>query len=174
MATNRASFWQPVLVDRVVYGTIALTTILIIYDGWPSLRFVDVVVVIVGPVLAMFLSHVFAATLARQVAVGRGLTNGERLTIVRSESRFLLLAVPPLVLVAGLYLLGVSLSDAIRYVTTLGALSLGYWGGVAGRRSGFTGWRLVLAVLAGLIVGGLILALQVILQPGKAASGGVV
>jgi hypothetical protein len=46
-------------------------------------------------------------------------------------------------------------------------------GGVAGRRSGFTGWRLALAVLSGLVVGGLILVLQVILQPGKAASGGV-
>jgi VanZ family protein len=66
----------------------------------------------------------------------------------------------------------VSLNDSIRYVTALGALSLGFWGGLAGRRSGSSGWRLVLAVLAGLAVGGLVLALQIVLQPGKAASGG--
>ena len=40
------------------------------------------------------------------------------------------------------------------------------------RFSGSSGWRLVLAVLAGLAVGGLVLALQIVLQPGKAASGG--
>ena len=102
------------------------------------------------------------------------MTSSERLTIVRSESRFLLLAVPPLVLVAIFSLPGVALGDSIRYITALGALSLGDWGGVAGRRSGFTGRRLALAVVSGLVVGHLILALQVVLQPGRAASGGVV
>jgi VanZ family protein len=147
-------------------------TVLVIYDGWQNLRFVDVVAVIVGPVLAMFLSHVFAGALAQQVALGRRPTNHERLRIVASESRFLLLAVPPLAIVSLLTLLGVSLNDSIRCVTVLGALSLGFWGGLAGRRSGSSGWALVLAVLAGLAVGGLVLALQIVLQPGKAASGG--
>jgi hypothetical protein len=120
----------------------------------------------------MFLSHVFAGALAQQVALGRRPTNHERLRIVASESRFLLLAVPPLAIVSLLTLLGVSLNDSIRCVTVLGALSLGFWGGLAGRRSGSSGWALVLAVLAGLAVGGLVLALQIVLQPGKAASGG--
>ncbi len=120
----------------------------------------------------MFLSHVFAATLALQVAQGGTPTNDQRLRIVASESRFLLLAVPPLVIVALLTLLGVSLSSAIRCVIILGALSLGFWSGLAGRRSGSTGWRLVLAVLAGLVIGGLVLALQIVLQPGRVTSGG--
>lgn len=147
--------------------------VLIIYDGWQDLRFVDVVLVIVGPVLAMFLSHVFAALLGQQVALGRGATNSERRRIAASESRFLLLAVPPLAILSCLTALGVSLTDAIRTTTVIGALSLGYWSGLAGRRSGLTGWRLAAAVLAGLVVGGLVLALQVVLQPGKAAAGGV-
>ncbi len=55
----------------------------------------------------------------------------------------------------------------------MGAVSLGFWGGVAGHRSGMTGWRLVLAVAAGLVIGALVLALDVVLQPGQAVSGAV-
>jgi hypothetical protein len=164
---------QSSVVGRVVYGTITLMSVLIVYDGWQQLRFRDVVGVIVGPVLAMFLSHLFAATLARQVELGRTVTGAERARIARSESRFLLLAVPPVVFVGILTLLGFSLSASIRWLVFLGAVSLGYWGGVAGRRSGMTGWRLVLAVAAGLVIGGLVLALDAVLQPGQAVSGTV-
>jgi hypothetical protein len=163
---------QRVDVDRVVYATITLMSVLIIYDGWQQLRFIAVVGVIVGPVLAMFLAHVFSASLAQQLTLGRPVTMGERMKIVRSESRFLLLCLPPVLLVGTLVLLGVSMSESIRWVLVLGTVSLGFWGGVAGRRTGLTGWRLVSAVSAGLIIGVLILALQVLLQPGKAASGG--
>jgi hypothetical protein len=159
---------RPPVVGRVVYGTITLMSVLIVYGGWQQLRFRDVVGVIVGPVLAMFLSHLFAATLARQVELGRAVTGTERARIARSESPFLLLAVPPVVFVG---LLGSSLSASIRWLVVLGAASLGYWGGVAGRRSGMSGWRLVLAVAAGLIIGALVLALDVFLQPGQAVSG---
>jgi VanZ family protein len=168
MATPKVGLSRPFIVSRVVYGTITLMSVLIVYDGWAQLRFRDVVVVIVGPVLAMFLAHMFAATLARQVELGRAVTRAERATIVRSESRFLLLAVPPVVVVGILTLLGLSVSASIRCLVVLGAISLGCWGGVAGRRSGMTGWRLVLAVAAGLVIGALVLGLDVFLQPGKA------
>ena len=171
MALLRGSA-RPVDVDRVVYATITLMSVLIVYDGWQDLRFIGVVGVIVGPVLAMFLAHVFSATLAQQLAVGRPVTNAERMTIARSESRFLLLCLPPVVLVGILALLGISLGDAIRCVLALGIVSLGYWGGVAGRRAGLAGGRLVFAVMAGLLIGAVILALQVVLQPGRAVSGG--
>ena len=171
-ATKGRLFGQPILLNRAIYGTITMTSVLIVFDGWQNMKPLDVVVVILGPLLAMFLSHVFAASLAQQVEKGGYLTNVERLTIVRSESRFLLLGVPPLVFIGVLTLLGASLQDATRALPTLGAISLGFFGGVAGRRAGFTGWHLVLAVLAGLMVGALILALQVILQPGAARSGG--
>jgi hypothetical protein len=169
--TPKVSRSQSSVVGRVVYGTITLMSILIVYDGWQQLRFRDVVGVIVGPVLAMFLSHLFAATLAKQVELGKAVTGTERARIARSESPFLLLALPPVVFVGILTLLGSSLSASIRYLIVLGAVSLGYWGGVAGRRSGMTGWRLMLAVAAGLVIGALVLALDVFLQPGQAVSG---
>lgn len=49
--------------DRLINTTITLLTVLIIYDGWESLSFWGVAVVIVGPLLAVFLSHVFADAL---------------------------------------------------------------------------------------------------------------
>jgi hypothetical protein len=155
MAPTSAGFSRPFVVGRVVYGTITLMSVLVVYDGWQQLRFRDVVVVIVGPVLVLFLSHLFAATLAKQVELGRVVTGTERAKIARSESPFLLLAVPPVVVVGILTLLGLSLSASIRCLIVLGAVSLGCWGGVAGRRSGMTGWRLVLAVAAGLVIGAL-------------------
>lgn len=171
MASLLTDSASPVDVDRVVYATITLMSVLIVYDGWQQLRFLGVVVVIVGPVLAMFVSHVFSASLAQELAVGRPVTMRERMTIVRSESRFLLICVPPVLLVGILALLGVSMVDAIRYLLVLATASLGYWSGRAGRRAGLTGWRLARAALAGLVIGALILALYVFLQPGKAVSG---
>jgi hypothetical protein len=149
-------------------------SVLIVYDGWQQLRFLGVVAVIVGPVLAMFLSHIFSASLAQQLTLGRPVTIRERMRIARFESRFLLICVPPVLLVGILALLGVSMVDAIRYLLVLGTGSLGYWSGRAGRRAGLTGWRLARAVLAGLVIGALILGMYVLLQPGKAVSGGTV
>jgi hypothetical protein len=165
---------KPVDVDRVVYATITLMSVLIVYDGWQRLRFLGVVAVIVGPVLAMFLSHIFSASLAQELTLGRPLTMRERMTIARFESRFLLICVPPVLLLGILALLGVSMIDAIRYLLILGTGSLGYWSGRAGRTAGLTGWRLARAVLAGLVIGALILGMYVVLQPGKVVSGGTI
>ncbi len=92
---------------------------------------------------------------------------------MRDESRFLLVAVPPVAIVVALYLVGLSLRDCIQAVLWVGLMSLGFWGGVAGRRAGLTGWHLALSVVAGLLVGGIVLGLQVLLKPGTAIPDGV-
>ena len=159
------------VVDRVVYGTITIMSVLIVYDGWSNLRLVDALGVIVGPVLAIYVAHVFSAVLTEPVDLGRPPTGREAIKIARAESRFLLLAVPPVVLVVVLNMAGMSLSDCILVVLWVGVGSLGIWGGMAGRRAGYVGWRLGLWVLAGIAVGLLVLAIRVFLQPGKAAAG---
>ena len=140
---------------------------LIIYDGWDQLRFWDVVAVIVGPILAIFLGHVFGAALGIRVAVGRSLTRTERRSVVVEECRFLLVAVPPLAVLAVLDLAGISYSRIIQVIVLGGVLSLGVWGGMAGRRAGLRGWGLVLSVAYGLLVGAIILVLQAFLEPGR-------
>jgi hypothetical protein len=59
------------------------------------LRFWNVVAVIVGPILAIFLGHVFGAALGARVALGRPLTPHEHRRVFADGCRFLLIAVPP-------------------------------------------------------------------------------
>jgi hypothetical protein len=132
---------HPILVDRIVYATITIMSVLIIYDGWQHLKSLDVIGVIVGPVIAMFLAHLFSASLAKQVEAARALTWDDRATIVRSESRFLLLCAPPVGIVCIVFAFDTLLNDAIVVTLWLETLSLGYWGYLAARHAGVVGWR---------------------------------
>jgi hypothetical protein len=76
---------------------------------------------------------------------------------------------PALALLVILPVAGVSLSRSIQVIIFLEGASLGFWGFVAGRRAGLAGWPLARTVVFGLIVGLLVLALQVFLQPGHAS-----
>jgi hypothetical protein len=160
---------RPFYLDRAVYTTITVMSVLIVYDGWQNLKFWAAVGVILGPVLAMFVSHVFSASLARQSELHRRPGRSEQVKIIRTESRFLLLAAPALALLAILPVAGVSLSRSIQAIIFLEGASLGFWGFVAGRRAGLAGWPLARTVVFGLIIGLLVLALQVFLQPGHAS-----
>ena len=42
---------------------------LIVYDGWQDLKLFQIAAVIIGPVLAMFLGHVFSAAISQQVGL---------------------------------------------------------------------------------------------------------
>lgn len=161
------------MIKREVYGTIVVTSVLVVYDGWANLKRLDAVVIILGPVVAIVIGHVFAASLSDQAALGRRPTMGELFRTVRREARFLFVAVPQIVLLFVLTLAGLSLSDTIRVLIWTGAATLGFWGGVSARRAGLGGWGIVLGVIAGLAVGAVVLLLQVVLQPGKVVSNGV-
>jgi hypothetical protein len=121
----------------------------------------------------MFVTHVFSASLAQHVSLERRVTMPEWLKIVRLQAPFLLLAVPPLALLSIFALAAVSLGNAIRAIIWIEALSIGCWAGLAARRAGLQGSSLAIAVLAGLIVSGIVPTFQVSLQPRKAVNGGV-
>lgn len=163
---------RPAAIGRIVTATITLVCVLIVYDGWAKLRALDVVLIILGPVIAIFTSHVFSTTLVLQIELGRRPTRSEWLANARAESRFLLLAVPPLALLLALTVATVSLPNSVRAVIWMETLSLAFWTGLAAWIAGLRGRPLVLAVLAGLIVSAIVVALQVTLQPGKAVNGG--
>jgi hypothetical protein len=161
------------VIDRAVYGTIVVTSVLVVYDGWAHLRVLGAVAVILGPVVAMVIGHVFAATLAAYAELRRRPNEQELFMIVRSESWFLLVCVPQIVLLLALKLTGVSLDESVRVVIWTSAASLGFWGGVAARRAGLRGRGIALGVMVGLAAGGVVLLVQVFLQPGTAVSNGV-
>lgn len=163
----RGAGLQEMPVERVIYTTITLMSVLIVYDGWASLSFWGVVGVIVGPMLCIFLGHVFGATLGTRVELGRPLSRRERRDVWVKESRSLLLVVPPLFVLVVLRAVDVSYTRIIQVIVILGTLSLGYWGAIAGRRARLTGWALAASVGYGLVLGGLILVLQTLLRPGQ-------
>lgn len=164
---------RPAVIDRAVYGTIVVTSGVVIYDGWVTLRVLGAVAVIVGPIVAMVIGHIFAASLANYDALRRRSTKRELLRIVRRESRLLLVCVPQIVLLLGLMLVGLGLTDTVRVLAWASATSLGFWGGLAAHRAGLRGRGTALGVIAGLAAGGAVLLLHVFLQPGTAVSNGV-
>ena len=161
---------KPAVVGRIVTGTVALVCLLVVYDGWAALKPSEVVVVIVGPVVAIVTTHIFSNSLVQLVALGRPPTTEEWLATARFELRFLLLAVPPLAVLLVLQLANVALTDTIRIIIWLEALSLSFWAGLAAWYAGLRGRWLGLSILAGLLISGMVLLLQVILQPGKVAA----
>lgn len=163
---------RPAAIGRVVTATITLVCVLIVYDGWARLQLLDVVLIILGPIIAVFTSHVFSTTLVMQLQLGRRPNRSEWLANAWAESHYLLLALPPVALLLILTLATVSLQDSVRAVIWMETLSLAFWTGLAAWLVGMRGRPLVLAVLAGLVVGSVILALQVMLQPGRALENG--
>jgi hypothetical protein len=161
------------VIDRAVYGTIVVTSVLVLYDGWANVRVLGAVAIILGPVVAMVIAHTFAAGLAAYAAQRRRSTGRELLRILRRQSRFLLVCVPQIVLLLVLTLVGLGLNETVRVVIWASAASLGFWGGLAAWRAGLRGLGVVLGVLAGFAAGGAVLLVQVFLQPGVAVSNGV-
>jgi hypothetical protein len=164
---------RPGVIDRAVYGTIVVTSVLVLYDGWAHLKVWGAVAVILGPVIAMVIGHVFSASLAAYAALSRPPTPHELHKIVRHQSRFLLVCVPQIVLLLVLTLAGLSLNDTVRVVIWASAASLGFWGGLAAWRAGLGRRGIALGVITGLAAGGAVLLLRVFLQPGAAISNGV-
>ena len=156
---------RPTVIGKAVYGTIVVTSVLVVYGGWTNLKFTDTVAIMLGPVIAMIIGHVFATSLSSQAELGRRPTRRELLRTVGRESWFLLVAAPQILLLLVLSLFGVSMSDAVQVLIWEGALSLGFWGGLAAQRSGLSGWGIALGVVMGFAIGGVVLVLRVILQP---------
>ena len=154
-------------VDRLIYTTITLISVLIIYDGWSRLTFWGVLAVILGPVMAIFLSHLFGAELGTRVALGRPMTWRERRKAFVEECRFLVVAIPPVLILIVLSLAGVAYARTIQVIVLVGVASLGVWGGIAGHRAGLTYRGVVMSTACGLLLGCVILVLQALLQPGQ-------
>lgn len=157
----------PAVIGRVVTATITLICVLIVYDGWANLELKDALLIAIGPVLAIFVSHVFASTLVQHVELGRRPTRREWSTTVARETRFLLLAIPPVAIMVVLNAFGVALNEAVRVVIWLEAGSLGLWAGVAAYYAGFRGRTLAFSILMGLLMAVLVLGIEVLIEPGQ-------
>ena len=125
---------------KVIYATIVLMTGLALYDeGTDPLasdRFVEMVTVTVAPLFALAMAHAFSEALAMQIQRQHRLTGHERRHLLASNLEYLYVAIPPVLLMAGLTLLGWDANDAVGLVQLLAIVSLFVWGVYAGHKAG--------------------------------------
>ena len=150
-----------------VYCTVTLMSVLAVYDGWEERkRYLGVVVIVVAPTVALALAHLFATVLDFHVHRNRPPTGPEWRVLIAHANQNLWVAGPPLVvLVITGWIPTVDLPGSIRAMMWFLTLSLGFWGWFAGRRAGLVGWRLLVAAVAGLLVGLVVIGIQIAFKP---------
>lgn len=155
-----------VSIERLVYATVVLMSVLVVYDGWADLTtYAGVAAVIIGPILALAVAHLFSEVFELHFARQRPLTREEWREVVLDQLHLLLAAVPPLVILGIGWLSPLDERRTIAVLLWTGVLTLMGLSLLAARRAGFHGWRLGAACLSGGVVGLIVISLQIVLKP---------
>lgn len=137
----------PVSMDphRIIYSTILLMTAYAIYDEGSDPLAVGPIVEIVGlsiaPLFALAMAHAFSDALDMQIRNGRRLTGHDRRHLLATNLQYLYVAIPPIILIVILAMLGWRADTIIAVAQLLGLASLGWWGYYAGRKAGVSRLR---------------------------------
>lgn len=152
--------------DRLVYATVVLMSVLAVYDGWQGLAtFLGVLGVILGPLVALALAHLFAEVLHAHAELRRPLTRPEWWELTVDQAPWFVAALPPLVVLGIGWLSPLDVLSTIRVLLWTAVATLVVVSGVAGRMAGLTGWRWWAAAASGGVVGLLVIGLQILLKP---------
>jgi hypothetical protein len=155
-----------VRLERVVYATVVLMSVLAVYDGWAELAtFVGVALVILAPLVALGAAHLFAEAMEEHYRRQRPLTGAEWRHLATEQLRILVAAVPPLLVLAVGWVSPLDPRGTIEVLLWTGVATLVFLSLVAGRRAGIRGWRLAVAGLSGGVVGLIVISLQILLKP---------
>ncbi len=158
--------WHHLNVERAVYGTVVLMSVLVVYEGWASLTsFFGTALVIIAPIVALLLAHYFADLMSLHVEVGRPLRRAEWMGLAGREVGILLAAVPPLTILLIGWLTPLDAVSTIKVLLWGGVASLMFLAAVAASQAGYRGWRLAVASAMGGVVGLVVISLQVLLKP---------
>jgi len=152
---------------RIIYSTIMLMTAYAIYDeGTDPLSersFVVLIGLSIAPVFALSMAHAFSDALDIQIRYGRRLTGHDRRHLFLSNLQYLYVAIPPLIVMAVLGLLGWDANDVLGLVQLLGVLSLGWWGWYAGSKAGAGLARRAWFAVSYTVMGLVVIAIELIL-----------
>ena len=152
--------------ERIVYATVVLMSVLAVYDGWAELTsFLGVAVVIVAPLVALGIAHLFSEGIEEHYHLQRALTVAEWRRLALGQLTILVAAVPSLVVLGIGWVSPLDERSTIGLLLWTGVVTLVALSLVAGRRAGIRGWRLAVAALSGGLVGLLVISLQVLLKP---------
>jgi hypothetical protein len=155
-----------VRLERVVYATVVLMSVLAVYDGWAELTsFLGVAIVIVAPLVALAVAHLFSEVIEEIYHRQRPLTGAEWRRLSLGQLRILVAAVPPLVMLGIGWLSPLDERRTIAVVLWTGVVTLVVLSLVAARRAGIRGWRLAVAGVGGGVIGLIVISLQVLLKP---------
>ena len=153
-------------IERAVYATVVLMSVLVVYDGWQDLpTFAGVAAVIVAPMLALAAAHLFSEGIEEHVRVQRPLTRAEWGRLALDQAQVLLVAVPSLLVVGIGWLSPLGTRSTIAVLLWTGVVTLVVLAVVAARRAGIRGWRVLVAGAGGGVVGLIVISLQVLLKP---------
>ena len=155
-----------VRLERVVYATVVLMSVLAVYDGWAELAsFLGVAIVIVAPLLALAVAHLFSEAIEDHYRLQRPLTRAEWRRLALGQLKILVAAVPPLVILGIGWISPLDERSTIAALLWTGVATLVVLSLIAARRAGIRGWRLAVAGLSGGVVGLIVISLQVLLKP---------
>lgn len=146
---------------RLIYGTVILLVALSLFNtqapSFTGFRFLDLVVVVVTPLLALSFAHAFADALDIQIRTRRRLTRRDRRHLFLTAIQYLTVGIPVVVLGLVFEVLGWSAAVAIAWGQILGVASLFLWGAFAGSASGLGRWmQFRFAIFYGLVGIGII------------------
>ncbi len=125
---------------KIIYGTIMLMVAYALYnEGTDPLGkgpLIELMAISFAPLFALAMAHGFSEALDFQIRHGRRLVRADRLRLLAENATFLLIAIPPIIVMAALAMLGWHANDIVALVQVLGLLSLSFWGAYAARKSG--------------------------------------
>lgn len=151
-------------IGRWVHGTVILMTVLVVYADNGPVSFGEAAGVVAAPMIATFLTHLFASVMAAESGKHGGLNRHELAVLVRSEAQFLMLALAPLVVLLAGALGAFTPSTAVVLILWGGVALLLFVGGFAGRRAGLGWWGTTASAAASGTIGLLVLVAQVLLK----------
>lgn len=132
---------------RLIYATIILLVALALYDEdaktFTGTRFVDLLVVVLLPLLALSFAHAFSDALDIQIKTRQRLTTTDRRHLLAAAFQYVSVGIPVLVIGGVFELAGGEAGQASEWGQILGVLSLFGWGAFAARAAGLGAWAQV-------------------------------
>lgn len=152
-------------VERLTYATVVLMSVLAVTEQWEHINTLAGVAVVVAPLLALAIAHLFADSLEAHTNLERPLTSAEWARCARDQWDYLVAAIPALAALAVAWFGFLDAETTISLLLWIGVATLVALAATAAHRAGLRSWRLLLAALAGGLVGLLVISLQILLKP---------
>ena len=158
-------FWMDP--HQIIYGTIMLMVAYALYnEGTDPLGrgpLLELIAVSFAPLIALAMAHGFSEALDFQIRHSRRLSRSDRWQLARENAKYLLIAVPPIILMTILTIFGWDANVIIEVLQVLGLLSLAFWGAYAARKAGLGRGRQFTFALGYGVMGALVIAIELII-----------